>query len=47
MISNGKFDPSPMIAGIYDLDHALDAFELAANGGPGKVLVRPNIKRWW
>ena len=44
MISNGIFDPSPMIAGIYNLDNTLEAFKLAASGIPGKVIVRPNYK---
>lgn len=43
MISNGVFDPSVMIAGEYDLDHALDAINKAKSGIPGKVLIKPNM----
>lgn len=41
LISEGKFDPSEMIAGVFDLDHVMDAFEKAASGIPGKIIVRP------
>lgn len=42
LISNGRIDPSKLIAGRYDLDHVMDAFQKAASGVPGKVIVRPN-----
>lgn len=42
MISNGKLDPSPMIADVFTLDQALEAIEYAASGVPGKVLICPN-----
>ena len=42
MISNKKFDPSKLIAKTFDLDHVIEAFETAASGIPGKVIVRPN-----
>ena len=42
MISNGVFDPAPMIAGTFKLDDVLKAFEFAKSGVPGKVLVTPN-----
>nr|WP_288555474.1 alcohol dehydrogenase catalytic domain-containing protein [uncultured Mediterraneibacter sp.] len=43
MISTGVFDPEPLIAGTFDLDHAMEGFELAESGVPGKVLIRPNM----
>ena len=42
MISNGKFEPSKLIAKAFDLDHVIEAIETAASGIPGKVIVRPN-----
>lgn len=41
MISNEKLEPSPMIADIFDLDHAIEAIQQAASGVPGKVLICP------
>lgn len=42
LISEGKFEPSKMIAKAFDLDHVIEAIECAKSGIPGKVIVRPN-----
>ncbi len=41
LLAAGLVDPSPLVAGTYDLDDAVEAFEHAGRRGTLKVLLRP------
>ncbi|MGI5913088.1 MAG: scyllo-inosose 3-dehydrogenase, partial [Syntrophomonadaceae bacterium] len=42
LVSSGRLDLSPMIAGIYNLDNVFEALEAAKKGSPGKIVVTPH-----
>lgn len=43
LLTSGALDITPMIAGKFDLDHAIEGIKDAAAGCPGKNIIKPKL----